>query len=127
MKARDAAHHRARRPDGALETDVMRVLWSSDGPVSPSEVQDRLATGLAYTSVATVLGRLHVKGLVERSSQGRRFVYRHAVTEAELGARSMGAVMDTSSDRRALMTGFVGRLSRRDIDALRAILDELDR
>lgn len=105
----------------------MRVLWRSDGPLSPSDVQDRLGTGLAYTSVATVLGRLHAKGLVERSSQGRRFVYRPAVTEAELGARSMGAVMETSSDRRALMTGFVGRLSKRDIDALRAILDELDR
>ena len=32
----------ARRPDGALEHDVMRVLWEADQALQPAEVNDRL-------------------------------------------------------------------------------------
>ena len=71
----------ARRPDGALEHDIMVVLWAADGPLQPGDVKDRLATELAYTSVATVLGRLHVKGLVRRTEIGRSYAYAASVDE----------------------------------------------
>ena len=56
-----------RRPDGALETDVLRVLWAADGPLLPGEINERLDAGYAYTSVATILTRLQAKGLVVRT------------------------------------------------------------
>lgn len=116
-----------KRPDGALEHDIMAVLWSADGPLQPREIKDRLTTELAYTSVATVLGRLHAKGLVDRTEAGRAFAYSATVVESELAARRIGAVLSSASDRTAVLAGFVGSLSKRDAKALRKIFDENDR
>ena len=60
-----------RRADGELESEVLRALWTLDRPASPSDVIDAMDTDLAYTSIATVLGRLCDKGLVTRQRVGR--------------------------------------------------------
>ena len=112
----------ARRPDGALEHDIMVVLWAADGPLQPGDVKDRLATELAYTSVATVLGRLHVKGLVRRTEIGRSYAYAASVDESQLAVRRMGEVLSATSDKSQVLAGFVGSLSRKDLAALRAML-----
>ena len=116
-----------RRPDGALEHEIMRVLWQARRPLQPSAVQSRLGGDLAYTSVATVLGRLHAKGLVSRKEAGRAFAYEAAIAEAEWAARRIGDVLSTASDRAAVLAGFVGTLSKREARALRALLDEAGR
>ena len=113
----------AKRPDGALEHEIMTVLWSAGCPLLPSAVKDRLTTSLAYTSVATVLGRLQAKGLVTREERGRAFVYEAAVDESELAARRIIDVLSSVSDRDAVLAGFVGNLSKREAKALRALLD----
>ena len=56
-----------RRPDGALENDVLRVLWAAEGSMLPGEINDALDVGYAYTSVAPILTRLQAKGLVVRT------------------------------------------------------------
>lgn len=117
----------SRRPDGALEHDVLEALWASDRGLAPGEVLERLGADLAYTSVATVLSRLHTKGLVERRMHGRAYRYRAAVSEGEMVARSIGTALESASDRRAVMSRFVGGLSKRDATTLRSVLDELDR
>lgn len=116
-----------RRPAGTLEHDVLAALWASDLPLTPGEVLSRLDAKLAYTSVATVLTRLHAKGLVGRQMHGRAFRYRAAVTEGEMVARSIGTVLESVTDRRAVMSRFVSGLSKRDARTLRRVLDELDR
>ena len=73
----------SKRPDGALEHDIMTVLWNARRPLQPGEIKERLAIDLAYTSVATVLGRLQAKGLVTRSESGRAFAYEAALAESE--------------------------------------------
>ncbi len=113
-----------KRPDGALEHEILAVLWRSARPLPPSAVKDQLGGKLAYTSVATVLGRLHAKGLVTRREVGRAFAYEAAVAESELAARRIGDVLSAASDRSAVLAGFVGTLSKRDAKALRAMLDE---
>ena len=114
----------AKRPDGTLERDIMAVLWAADRPLQPGEVKDLLQADLAYTSVATVLGRLHAKGLVDRSETGRAFAYTAAVAEPELAARRIDEVLAATTDRRAALAGFVRSLSKRDANAVRAMLDE---
>jgi len=47
-----------RRPLGALEAEILEVLWHSDRALTPAEVLDALDADLAYTTVMTVLGRL---------------------------------------------------------------------
>lgn len=63
---------------GALELAVMRALWD-DPPASVRSVLDAVNTSrdepLAYTSVMTVLDRLHDKELVARERQGRAYLY----------------------------------------------------
>lgn len=113
----------ARRPDGSLEHDILVVLWASDVPLQPAEVRDRLATTLAYTSVATVLGRLHAKGLVDRHEAGRAYAYSAALDEAQLAVKRIAEVYATASDKRQVLAGFLGGLSSRDIAAVRAMLE----
>jgi predicted transcriptional regulator len=114
----------AKRPDGALEHDIMKVLWTSKRPLQPGQINDLLETHLAYTSVATVLGRLHAKGWVQRAESGRAYAYRAAVTESALVARRIGDLLASADDRRAVLAEFVGSLSKRDADAVRALLDK---
>ena len=113
----------ARRPDGALENDVLRVLWSADGPLQPGEINERLDAGYAYTSVATILTRLQAKGLVVRTPSGRAFAYEPAVDEPDLAVRRISELLDSSSDRAQVLTRFIGGLSPREARAIRAMLD----
>jgi predicted transcriptional regulator len=114
----------ARRPDGTLELEVLRILWRARHPLTPGEVREELDSSLAYTTVMTVLGRLHDKALVSRSSAGRAYAYEAAVSESELTARRMGDVLAVAHDRAAALSGFVGNLSKRDITALRRAMDQ---
>jgi len=115
----------SRRPDGALENDVLRTLWAAETPLRPSEINERLDAGHAYTSIATVLSRLHRKGLVKRTPVGRAFAYSPALDESALAARRITDVLDSSSDRSKVLSRFIGGLSSRDAKAVRAMLDQL--
>ena len=112
-----------RRPDGALETDVLRVLWAADGPLLPGEINERLNAGYAYTSVATILTRLQAKGLVVRNRVGRAYAYEAAVDEAGLAVRRISELLDSSSDRAKVLSRFIDGLSPREATSIRAILD----
>ncbi len=116
----------AKRPDGALEHDIMAVLWAAESPLLPGEIRRRLNIELAYTSVATVLGRLYTKGLVRRTEAGRAFSYEACVDESQLAVRRIGEVFSSASDKGQVLAGFVGSLSKKDITALRAMLGEGD-
>lgn len=114
----------SKRPDGALEHDIMVVLWASEQPLQAGEIRDRLKVRLAYTSVATVLGRLHAKGLVTRTATGRAFAYEPAIAESQLAVRRIGELYASASDKRQVLAGFLGSLSKKDIEAVRALLAE---
>jgi predicted transcriptional regulator len=116
-----------RRPDGALEHDVLQVLWSADGPLSPAEINERLDAGYAYTSIATILTRLQTKGLVTRTPIGRAFAYEAAVGEAELAARRIGELLDSSTDRTQVLANFIDTLSPRELKAVKSMLDRTNR
>jgi predicted transcriptional regulator len=117
----------SRRPDGALENDVLRILWDADGPLLPGEINDRLDAGYAYTSVATILTRLQAKGLVSRTAAGRAFAYRAAVDEPDLAARRIEELLDSASDRSQVLSRFIGGLPARETKAIRAMLEKADK
>lgn len=102
----------------------MAVLWASEGALLPAQIRERIPSDLAYTSVATVLGRLQAKGLVEREGLGRAFVYRAAVSEAEHAVRRMSDALDDASDRGQVLAGFVGSLSKKEARTLRGLLEK---
>jgi predicted transcriptional regulator len=111
-----------RRPIGALEHEILGVLWKAERPMTPSEVLAGLDADLAYTTVMTVLGRLWNKGLAERVKVGRAFAYTPSISEADLSADRMRAALDRSSDSMATMSHFVANLDPATKEQLRALL-----
>ncbi|WP_103343832.1 BlaI/MecI/CopY family transcriptional regulator [Amycolatopsis sp. CA-126428] len=111
-----------RRAPGTLEAEVLTVLWSAEEPLTPADVQARLEDDLAYTTVVTILTRLHDKGVATREKHGRSFRYHAIDDEAGLAARKMTKVLDGEPDRGSVLARFVTQLSETDEAVLRALL-----
>jgi predicted transcriptional regulator len=115
---------------GPLEVRVLGLLRSEE-PAAVGAIRARLAAEgepLAYTTVMTVLTRLHEKGLVKRARDGNRFLYAPAAG----ASRVLGGLM--SRVRRALFTTgaaqpLLALLETEDLSAeeLRALRREIDR
>ncbi|HEY7879266.1 MAG TPA: BlaI/MecI/CopY family transcriptional regulator [Streptosporangiaceae bacterium] len=125
--ARDVSPGTSRRPPGALEAEVMDVLRAAGAPLSPGQVRERLATRqleeLSYSTVVTIVSRLHAKGLLERERTGRAFAYR-PVDDASLAASQMRQALQAGTDHGAVLGRFVSGLSGRDARLLRQLLGE---
>jgi predicted transcriptional regulator len=112
-----------RRPHGALEAEVLDVLRAAAAPLSPAQVRERLAEDLSYSTVVTIVSRLHAKGLLERERAGRAFIYR-PVDDASRAASQMSQALQAGSDHGAVLSRFVSGLSGRDARLLRNLLGE---
>jgi predicted transcriptional regulator len=117
-----AGDPRARRASGELEGDVLAVLWSADDAMTPGQVHEALGSDLAYTTVATILGRLLDKGLVERRKVGRAHAYVAVTDEADVASAGFRSVLTRSHDRQALLQGFVDSLSPEEEEIVRDLL-----
>jgi predicted transcriptional regulator len=109
---------------GALEAEVLGVLWDQDRPLTPGEVAEALHTDLAYTTVMTILARLWKKGLAERHRQGRAFAYTAVLSEADLAAKRMHDTLDRTTDQAAVLSRFVEGLSPAEVRRLRKLLND---
>ena len=112
-----------RRAPGMLEAEVLVVLWSSGEALSPGEVRRRLGDDLAYTTVTTILARLHEKGAVSRSPAGRGFAYAALLHQEDLAANRMQALLEDQRDRDGVLSRFVAGLDSKAQAALRKALD----
>ncbi|MCX4862270.1 BlaI/MecI/CopY family transcriptional regulator [Streptomyces canus] len=115
-------HGPRRRGQGELEMQVLSALREADGPATAGWVQERLGTGLAYTTVITILTRLLAKGVVTRERAGRSFAWTPASDEAGLAAHRMRKVLDGEADREAVLASFVTGLGPDDERLLRELL-----
>jgi predicted transcriptional regulator len=80
-----------------LELEIMQVLWDL-GSVAVADVQSKLGSELAYTTVQTMLNVLLKKRKARRIRDGRAFLYQAAVTRE-------GAVSATLDDLVSRMFG----------------------
>jgi predicted transcriptional regulator len=90
--------------------------------MTAAEVQPLVDGDLAYTTVVTILSRLHDKGMAIREKQGRSFAYSPIEDETGLAARRMRKVLDAGPDRDGVLARFVSDLSDHDEQVLRALL-----
>ena len=118
-----------RRAAGALESEVLAILRGSGRPLTTGEVREQLASGqagersdLSYSTVVTIMSRLHAKGLLSRQRAGRGFAYA-PVDEASVVAGRMRQALGAGTDRGAVLSRFVYGLSGRDARLLRQLLD----
>lgn len=108
---------------GPLESACLRALWS-DAPASVGDVLEQVNADhdpeLAYTTVMTVLTRLHEKGYVTRERRGRGYLYDPIYTEQELvdllGRRDVDRVVDRYGD--VALAHFIERLEQVDPELL---------
>lgn len=115
---------RLRRPEkaeekflGPLEAEVMIRLWKRRSATVRDIVGDLARTReLAYTTVMTIMFRLHEKGLLERTREGKTYVYRPALTRAEHRAQLS----------RDLARGLVADFGDAALAAFTAELDTVD-
>jgi predicted transcriptional regulator len=112
-----------RRASGELEAAALAVLQTAGSPLTPAQVRDRLGGDLAYTTIVTILSRLHAKGVLTRLRAGRAYSYAPVADEAGLAARRMRGVLDSEADREAVLTRFVSGLSPADEQVLRRMLE----
>jgi predicted transcriptional regulator len=115
-----------RRAAGELEAAVLAVLQRAGSALSPAEVRERIGGELAYTTVVTILSRLHAKGLLSRYKDGRVHRYAPVADQPGLAARRMAQVLDEEADREAVLARFVSSLSGRDEELLRRMLADPD-
>ena len=82
-----------------LELECLKALWTL-GQGNVKDVREILTQNrnLAYTTVMTVLDRLEKRGRVERSKQGRRFVYSPAVSRDTLRRLAVDALLEDFFD-----------------------------
>ncbi|MFF7638254.1 BlaI/MecI/CopY family transcriptional regulator [Kitasatospora sp. NPDC008050] len=113
-----------RRPVGALEAEVLEQLQAAGAPLTAGEVLTRLGSRLAYSTVVTVLTRMHDKGLLTRTKQGRAYAYAPVTDAHGLTARRMRQAMESDPDRKAVLSHFVDDLTPDDEALLRRLLGE---
>jgi predicted transcriptional regulator len=110
---------------GELQLAILKVLWQR-GESTAADVHAALvaARGLAPTTIATMLKKMEARGLVMHREEGRRFIYRAAVTEENLTRSMVTDLTDRLFDGKA--SELVSHLlAEHDID--RSELAELER
>ena len=111
------------------QIDVMRILWQA-GEATTAQVHAELTAeqDLAYTTVATLLRRLEEKGAVSHRSEGRQFVYRAEVAEADIQSGMVRHLVQRvfRGDATALVSRLLGdeKLSKTDLERIEALLEE---
>lgn len=100
---------------GSLQTKVLEAL-SKRGPSTVREVAHTLRDKFAYTTVMTVLGRLHEKGLVGREQHGKGYLYTPRYSALELRDRMAKYLVDEIVEDfgDVALAHFAGALDRAD-------------
>lgn len=118
------------RFSGALQQEVMRVLWKL-GQGTVDDVRRALPKKSrgAYTTIQTVLNRLSERGLLARERRGAAIVYTPSLSEAQyLRGQLEETLAGASSEaRQSALAGIVGELDAGALRALRAQAREVGR
>ena len=100
-----------RRGRGDLAQQILDVLETAGWALTPAQVLSEFGGDLAYTTVMTVLARMHAKGLTTRDLVGRSYAYTAVIDDAEVTAHQIHRLLDARSDRAAVLTSFASGLS----------------
>ncbi|MFF4548592.1 BlaI/MecI/CopY family transcriptional regulator [Streptomyces sp. NPDC001406] len=111
-----------KRANGAREAEILDLLQLAEAALTPGEVAERLGGELTYSSVVTILTRMHTKGLLTRTPRGRAYAYAPVTDDAGFAARRMRTVLEERPDREAVLARFADGLSDTDADLLRQLL-----
>ncbi|MFI6498997.1 BlaI/MecI/CopY family transcriptional regulator [Nonomuraea typhae] len=109
---------------GELESTIMDRMWSYHKPASVRDVLEDLRKDreIAYTTVMTVMDKLHTKGLLKRKPVGRAYVYEPVASKEAYTAELMRDSLAASGNQAATLVHFLERLTPEEASALEAAL-----
>jgi BlaI family transcriptional regulator, penicillinase repressor len=113
------------------ELHVMEVLWAADGPLTATEVAERIEPDRGWTlaTVKTMLSRLAAKGALSHREDGRRYFYLPVIERhSYVGSESRRFVDRLFGGRLSPLVARLAEednLDEEDIAAIEAILKEL--
>ena len=118
-----------RLPESELE--IMLAVWNGTGEVSAPWIMERLERPLTASALHSYLKRLEEKGFLSCRKEGRANWYTALVTresyQEQEGKNVLERLYAGSLKRFAAALYDGGALDRKEIDELRAYLDELER
>ncbi len=111
---------------GSLEREIISVLERERDATTRDVLAElrRRGRDVAYTTVSTILTRLHAKGLVDRRAEsfrgGERFVYSYKDIEGEYIDSLLGGLLSTFGTRGVVhLARRIETLSEDDLNRLR--------
>ncbi len=112
------------REFGELEKAVMDRLWSYGRPASVRQVLGDLRQRrvIAYTTVMTVMDKLHKKGWLRRRMVGRAYLYEPVAAREAYSAQLMRSALATSPNHAATFVHFLSQMSPEEARALQSAL-----
>jgi predicted transcriptional regulator len=114
----------AQRIQGELQSHVMAALWRL-GAGTVEQVRTELPPRYqgAYNTIQTVLNRLASRELLERAREGRGFVYRPTVSEADYLSRTIRRTLAGASSgaRQAALASIIGGLRPEELSELESL------
>jgi BlaI family penicillinase repressor len=113
------------------ELEILKILWGRGQPSTVRDVleliNDRHDSPRAYTSVMSLMNVMTDKGLLERTPQGRAFVYVPATTRDQTLRALLGETLERAYEGSAslLMAHLLDRStpSVEELDQIRSLLD----
>jgi predicted transcriptional regulator len=113
-----------------LEAAIMDVVWGkrlTRFAVSDVLVQLERTRDIAYTTVMTTVVRLHGKGLLDRTRDGKRYLYSPKLTREQFLESTAREVLDDAVGQHqalALLAEKVSAASAKDLDELERRIQE---
>jgi BlaI family penicillinase repressor len=111
------------------EWEIMRLVWAQH-PVTAADIIARLTAADSSwhpKTARTLLARLVEKKALDYEERGRVYVYEPRVTEAECVAAASGSFVERvfGGSLKPMLAHFIDqrRLTREELDELRALLD----
>lgn len=116
---------------GELQLAIMQVLWQREEASVADVHAALLSRQLAPTTIATMLTKMEQKGLVEHRAEGRKFLFRPLLSEAEVRRVSVEEVRDRlfGGDTAALVSHLISErpLDRGELSRLKELIAEAER
>ena len=109
---------------GDLEAAIMDRLWSRRRPASVRDVLEELRQEreIAYTTVMTVMDKLHKKGLLRRQAVGKAYVYETVSSKEAYTARLMRETLAAGGNQAATLVHFLEGMTPEESAALESAL-----
>ena len=113
-----------------LEAEIMEVVWEGGWDEFPVSDVHAILEGqreIAYTTVMTTVSRLHDKGLLTRTRQGRRYLYRPVMSRSgfieAMTREVLGSLPPVGQEAAvALLVERVAEADEAELDRLEALI-----